>query len=1439
MSGSDDEKKESTVGWVYKLDTKSVVEEFQKRNITVDISKTLATLRKELKEVVRQEIEAREAAKTEKKTDASGVLEKDNSELNASNESFESAEGTESTKNETEKVLRNVSADDTKKGSDVGAPYAESDDDDNMAGDNNKLEFCLGKDDWDLFVERLELLFAMKDIAENKQHIWLLTRLDEEAYKLAKSLCAPILPKDKKYADLKTLMQGHLKPKPSEVMERCTFAQAKQQQNESVAEFEARLRRLALNCNFTSLDTALRDQFVVGIRDEETRISLFRDPKLTFANALKEAVARESAVKNATDATCALDKKNTQREVFTFRGNPKGGKQRSKQHQQRRDKPSNAQRDRREKNTNSGCFCCGKANHVRAECRHRDKKCNFCKTIGHLEGVCYKKKEQQPEGSSVHKLDESSRSEEEEQRSHEDEFYSIDVVNNGHEYVYADACVNESGARAEPMNVDLCVNGKNVSMELDTGMFATVISESEKNKFFKNEKIIKTDVKLRTYDDKVLRPLGKLVDLQVKFNGKERTLYCFVLPGDGPMLIGRQWLAAHGCWPLTLEKDNGKGHFLNKINLEKIKEYFFEKYKDLFSDEPGLYNKSKVTIHLTDKARPIATKCRPVPHATRPDVDKEIERLVGLGHLKEVDTSEWATPIVPAYKGNGKLRICGDFKLTINPFIIIDNYPLHTIDDIFTVLQGGVYYTELDLFHCYMQFGLDEESSKLLTIVTQKGLYRYTKLQEGIASAPANVQKKMDECLRGIEGTIAYIDNIYIMGRNKEECSERTEKVLDRLKENGLKLNKKCKFLNERIEVLGFVIDKDGLHKARSKVEAMISAPKPQNFKELHSFLGLVNFYARFLENRSDNMKPLYDCANAKEFKWNENCDKAFRWVKNELISPRVLANYDPKEKIVLACDASSYGLSAILSHKYKDGSEKPIAYASKKIAKKELNRTILDKEAMAIIFGFKRFYQFVYGRDIILRTDNQPLQLILGPRRGIPATANNRLQRWAYYLSGFRYTVEYIKSKDNANCDALSRLPIEDETELLENNFSPLNFFKNGFDTFDSKMLAKKSITDETILKVIKYTLSSWPDPKDLSEGEKEYYSRRLEYTVDNKCLFWGLRAVIPESMRPLMLKELHASHMGIVKIKMLARSYVWWPGIDRDIEDYVKACTTCLVEQKKPPHTPLTTWPWPDRAWHRIHCDFLGPFYGDMYLVLIDAHTKWPEVINFKNNTKAYRVVEEFKNLFARFGMPFHAVTDGGPQFRATEFLSFLEQNGVHHSFSPPYHPATNGAAENFVETFKDKVHKIVKGGEKPADAVNLFLIDYRSIEHCTTGKSPAQLMYKRELRTRFDLLRTSVSARVEQQQRAQIVSRSGKRKNDIEEGDIVAFDNHATRGEKRIVGEIVKQVSPSTFVVKDSDNVKQKRHVDQMIKRPNLRRSPRLNACLKKAEDCDVCE
>lgn len=208
--------------------------------------------------------------------------------------------------------------------------------------------------------------------------------------------------------------------------------------------------------------------------------------------------------------------------------------------------------------------------------------------------------------------------------------------------------------------------------------------------------------------------------------------------------------------------------------------------------------------------------------------------------------------------------------------------------------------------------------------------------------------------------------------------------------------------MKERIEVLGYVIDAAGLHKVRSKVKAMVEVPRPTNSKQLASFLGLINFYARFLMDRSEKLKPLFDGAHRKNIVWTKECEEAFCWIKKELTSPRVLAYYDQNEELVLACDASMYGLSAILSHRYKDGTERPIAYASKKIPEKEMNRTIIDKEASAIVFGLMKFYDFVYGREIILRTDHKPLEHIFSPTKGIPLTAASRLQRWAYFYQGF-----------------------------------------------------------------------------------------------------------------------------------------------------------------------------------------------------------------------------------------------------------------------------------------------------------------------------------------------------------------------------------------------------------------------------------------------------
>lgn len=546
--------------------------------------------------------------------------------------------------------------------------------------------------------------------------------------------------------------------------------------------------------------------------------------------------------------------------------------------------------------------------------------------------------------------------------------------------------------------------------------------------------------------------------------------------------------------------------------------------------------------------------------------------------------------------------------------------------------------------------------------------------------------------------------------------------------------------------------------------------------------------------------------------------------MKNELISPKVLAHYDPREKLVLACDASMYGLSAILSHKYKDGTERPIAYGSKKIPKTEISRAIIDKEASAIVFGFLKFYDFVYGREIILRTDHKPLEFIFGPKRGIPLTAASRLQRWAYFLSGFRYKIEYIKSEDNGNCDALSRLPVDDDTDIFGADFTPVYFVKSDIGVIGWQKVLLETKRDLVLSKIMRFCTLGWPsNAAELSDEERKYASKRNEIAVEDNCLFWGCRIIIPEVLRGELLDDLHASHLGIVKIKAMARSYMWWPNIDSDIENVVKSCKICTEEQKAPPHAPLTPWPWPEKSWDRVHADFLGPFYGDMYLVVVDAYSKWPEIVNFRNNTNAHRMIEVFDKLFARFGLPKHIVTDNGPQFRSAEFDNFLKSSGVEHSFSPPYYPATNGAAENFVGIFKNKVLKIVKGGESVDKAINKFMFDYRSTPHCTTGKSPALLFFKRELRTRFDALRPNLRDKVYEKQRSQIENSSHSRNVQLNVGDQIMIDNHGTSGNKRIPAEIIKDLSPSTFKVKTESGAITKRHTNQIVKQ--VRRSARI--------------
>ena len=218
--------------------------------------------------------------------------------------------------------------------------------------------------------------------------------------------------------------------------------------------------------------------------------------------------------------------------------------------------------------------------------------------------------------------------------------------------------------------------------------------------------------------------------------------------------------------------------------------------------------------------------------AIKETVGKEIDCLVENGTLVSVEHSEWATPIVPVPKKDRTIRICEDFKVTINPYLDVDQYPLSKPSELFACLTGGQKFTKLDLSSAYQQSTLDEESSKLVTINTHKGLFRYTRLPFGVASAPAVFQCTIDAILQGIPQVICYLDDFLVTGQSDAEHMSNLETVLGRLQKHGVRLNEeKCQLFEEAVEYLGHRVD--GVHTSAKKLTTIVEAPKPRNVKEL------------------------------------------------------------------------------------------------------------------------------------------------------------------------------------------------------------------------------------------------------------------------------------------------------------------------------------------------------------------------------------------------------------------------------------------------------------------------------------------------------------------------------------------------------------------------------------------------------------------------------
>ena len=365
----------------------------------------------------------------------------------------------------------------------------------------------------------------------------------------------------------------------------------------------------------------------------------------------------------------------------------------------------------------------------------------------------------------------------------------------------------------------------------------------------------------------------------------------------------------------------------------------------------------KAKIHVDDGARPIYCKARPVPYLLKDQIDLELNRLFKEGTLEPVDFSEWAAPIVPIVKEDKTIRICGDYKVTVNKVSKLDNYPIPKSEDLFVTLNGGKQFSKLDISQAYQQVLLEDSSKQYTTINTHKGLFQYTRLPYGISSAPGIYQRIMENLLQGIPYVVVRVDDILVSGETEQSHIQNLKEVMRRLSEAGLRLNKrKCTFMAKEVVYLGHCISSEGVRPIKDKVRPITEEPIPQDVSQLKSYLGMINYYHRYLTNLSTELAPLHDILKkGQQWKWGPAQDKAFIRSKEMLKSADLLIHYDSSKELLLFCDASPYGVGTVLAHRMDDGSDRPIAYASRTLAPAEKNYSQIDKEGLSVIFGVKK----------------------------------------------------------------------------------------------------------------------------------------------------------------------------------------------------------------------------------------------------------------------------------------------------------------------------------------------------------------------------------------------------------------------------------------------------------------------------------------------------
>lgn len=678
------------------------------------------------------------------------------------------------------------------------------------------------------------------------------------------------------------------------------------------------------------------------------------------------------------------------------------------------------------------------------------------------------------------------------------------------------------------------------------------------------------------------------------------------------------------------------------------------------------------------------------------ELKKQLDELTRAGFI-EPSKSPYGAPVLFVKKKDGTMRMCIDYR-ALNSITVKNKYPLPRVDELFDRLHGAKFFSKIDLRSGYHQIRIHPEDVEKTAFRTRYGHFEFLVLPFGLTNAPATFMHLMHQIFGPHLDSfvLVFLDDILIYSKTLEDHRRHVATVLELLKTNQLYAKEsKCELFQTRVEFLGHIVDRDGLHMMEDKVKAITDWPAPKSLEEVRSFLGTIGYYRRFIRMFSEIAHPISSLlSKGVPYVWGEKQQQAFESLKRAVSQQPTLVLPNPTLPYVVTTDASGFAVGAVLQQDHGHGLQ-PIAYLSKKMLPAERNYPVHEQELLAIVVSLRAWRHYLHGSHfrIVVKSDHKSLQYFKTQPH-----LSARQTRWLDMLAEFDFDIEYTVGKENVVADGLSRRPDhkDQEPQVLDNKCSQL-------DHYESLTIAAASVlTNSSELR--KAIIDAYPGDNactSLLNNPTDGYR-----VVDGLLVTAANQVRIPNdvSIRSRLLLECHdaptSGHLGSSKTMERVSRLFYWPGMHADIRRYV---TTCLACQANKPSTqlpmgPLQPLPIPERPWQVVTMDLITELPptklgNDAIVVFVDKLTKMAHYAASTTNVTAPGLARLFfREVVRHHGLPESVVSDRDPRFNSIFWRALWGQLGTTLSLSTAYHPQTDGQTERQNRTLEEMLRAYV---------------------------------------------------------------------------------------------------------------------------------------------------